>query len=79
MANRLREIRNRRGLTLQQVADKLGVHSSTISRWEEQKRGVSQRRMVDLADLYGVSVPFLFRLEGDNGNGDANDGERRSA
>lgn len=67
--NRLREIREMRHFTLQRAADELGISPSTLSRWETGKRQVSDQQKVALSDLYRVSVPYLFRWEGDGQNG----------
>jgi len=42
---RIREIRERRGLTQRALADRLGVAGSTISRWERERRRPSEEML----------------------------------
>ncbi len=53
----LRALRTEAGLTVEQVADRLLVSSSKISRLEGGRRGANARDIRDLCDLYGVSDP----------------------
>ena len=57
--NRLKEVRKKKGLSLQQVADAVGVGNNTISRYETGKREPKLEMWQKLADIYGVSVPYL--------------------
>jgi transcriptional regulator with XRE-family HTH domain len=54
LAARLRTLRNESGLTVEQVAAKLLVSATKISRMETAARGVSLRDVRDLCDLYAV-------------------------
>ena len=50
MAHRLRELRKERGLTLLQVAEKLGVTESTVQRYESGNiKNLKYETMVELA------------------------------
>lgn len=60
LAARLRELRARQGLTQDQVAKKLGVHESAVSRWEGGSRFPTGEDLLKLADLFRVSVDTLF-------------------
>jgi transcriptional regulator with XRE-family HTH domain len=51
----LRALRTERGWTVEQVADRLMVSSSKVSRLETGQRGVSARDIRDLCDLYQVT------------------------
>jgi transcriptional regulator with XRE-family HTH domain len=50
----LRALRTERGWTAEEVAERLLVSPSKISRQETGQRGVSQRDIRELCDLYGV-------------------------
>ena len=59
-AERLKELRKRKGLTQTQLADALGVHLQTVSKWE---RGVTCPDMVQLGALsrhFGVPASGLY-------------------
>lgn len=53
----LRELRNDRGLTVEQVAARLLCSSSKVSRMETGQRGATARDIRDLCDIYGVTDP----------------------
>lgn len=57
--NRIKEIRKKKGLSLQQVADAVGLGNNTISRYETGKREPKLETWKKLANFFGVSVPYL--------------------
>jgi transcriptional regulator with XRE-family HTH domain len=58
----LRALRQERGWTAEEVAERLLVSPSKISRQETGQRGVSARDIRDLCDLYGVQGDDRQRL-----------------
>lgn len=52
----LRQARRNRRLTLQQVADYLGITESTIWRYENSRLPLTTDRLFQLLQLYGCSV-----------------------
>lgn len=73
--NKIQELRALRGLSRHDVAEHLGVHVRTITRWELHECELPRKHWQPLAALLRVSVPWLLGFEGDE-NG-AN-GEQRS-
>ena len=57
--NRLRELRKNHGLTLKELSKKVSMHDNTLSQYETGKRNPSLKTWQQLADFYGVSVPYL--------------------
>ncbi|WP_283576459.1 helix-turn-helix domain-containing protein [Limosilactobacillus oris] len=57
--NRIAELRKGKGLTLQQVADAIGVGNNTISRYETGKREPKLETWLKLADFFDVPVTYL--------------------
>jgi len=51
----LRALRRRRGRTPEQVAPVLGVHASTVRRWESSEVAVPPGRLDDLCRALGAS------------------------
>lgn len=65
---KLKEIRAKRNLTQQQVADHIGCSSVVYSRYENGIRQPSIEVLLRLADLFGVTVDELLgRPEERNG------------
>lgn len=52
----LRQARRNRRLTLQQVADYLGISESTMWRYENAKLSLTTERLFQLLRLYGCSI-----------------------
>ena len=61
----LKELRKEQSLTQEQAAEKLGVSSRTISRWETGAYMPDISMLVDIAEMYDVDVREII------------DGERR--
>jgi transcriptional regulator with XRE-family HTH domain len=59
LAQRVREIREERGLKQGAVADALGIDKASMSRLETGERGMSTGELVSLAALFGVRVDDL--------------------
>lgn len=55
LARMLRQFRDDAGLTIDQVAEKLELSASTVSRWETAQVGVRARDLKPLLDVYGVT------------------------
>jgi transcriptional regulator with XRE-family HTH domain len=55
LARMLRQLRDDAGLTIDQVAEKLELSASTVSRWETAQVGVRARDLKPLLDVYGVT------------------------
>lgn len=65
MKNRLKEIRTKKGLSLEKVGKGVGLATNTISRYETGKREPKLETWQKLADFFGVSVPYLQGIEPD--------------
>lgn len=57
--NRIKELRNKKGLSQAQLADELGISNQIISFYENDKREPKIEMWQKLADFFGVSVPYL--------------------
>lgn len=59
MINRLRKLREDKGLTLEEVGKGVGLAANTISRYETGKREPRLKTWQKLADFFSVSVSYL--------------------
>lgn len=59
-ASRLKELRIDKGLTRQQMADKLFVSVRLISYWENGLRECDFDMLIKIAGLLGVTVDYLL-------------------
>ena len=61
MANRIRELRQAKGLTLEQVASVVGVGKSTVRKWETGMIANMRRdKIADLAKALGTTPAYLM-------------------
>lgn len=61
--NRIRELRGVNGLTLAEVADRLGVEPTTVERWESGEEPVPDEAASTLGELLRASVPFVLNRD----------------
>lgn len=57
---RLKQARTRKKLTQNDVADKLGIDYTTISKYENNKSQPDNEILRELADMYEVSLDWLI-------------------
>lgn len=55
----LEYLREKKGMTKNELANKLKVNQSTISRWENGDMGVTVDNAYDVADFFNVSMSDL--------------------
>lgn len=60
MAVYLKEYRKRAGLTLQQVADQLGLKPPSVHKWESEATSPTLRDVIRLAKIYGIEPERFF-------------------
>ena len=60
--NNLRELRIKKGMSLEQVAEKLDISFGYVSLLERGLRGMSADRMVEFSKLYGVTLNDIQKL-----------------
>ena len=64
MRNKLKERRLELGLTLQEVADKVGVSAATVSRWESGEiENMRRDRIASLAKVLKVEPNFIMGVD----------------
>lgn len=60
IANRLRQMRNKNGLSQEELAAKMGVSRQAVSKWERAEASPDTENLVLLAKLYGISIDELL-------------------
>ncbi len=61
--NKLKTLRDKAGLTQQQLAVQMGLSKSTISQYENQERIPSPIAVIKLASVFHVSIDYLFGID----------------
>lgn len=68
IGSRLKFLRNRRGWTIQDTADKLATSTSTYGGYETNYRKPKAELLVQLADIFDTTTDFILgRTENPNG------------
>lgn len=64
--NRLKQLRKSRKMKQAELADLIEVSSRTISHWEKGECEITSNKLGQLADHFGVSIPYLLGYDTDN-------------
>ena len=62
-AQKLKELRNRAGMSQENLAERVGVSRQAITKWETDKGAPEMENLLALSDLFGVSVDELLGRE----------------
>jgi len=62
-AERLKGLRNERGVNIRQLADGLGVGQATISYWETCMRTPTIEMLYRVAKFFNISADYLIGLD----------------
>lgn len=65
IANRLVKLRKEKGLSQEELADKLGLSRQAVSKWERAEASPDTDNLICLAKLYGVSLDQLLKTQDD--------------
>ena len=65
IANRLVKLRKEKGLSQEELADKLGLSRQAVSKWERAEASPDTDNLICLAKLYGVSLDELLTSDDD--------------
>ena len=63
LGQRLKELREERGLTQKQVSEKLNLHKITYLHYEKAQREPPLSVLADMAIFFEVSVDYLLGLK----------------
>ena len=60
IGDKLKELRAKKGYTVQQLCTELKMNKSTYAKYERNERDVSTDTLVSIADYYGVTTDYLL-------------------
>ena len=63
VSDRIRLLRERRGLTQSELAKQLGITRSSVNAWEQGISVPSTQYIVELADIFKISTDYLLGVE----------------
>ncbi len=56
----IKQLRKNAGMTLQELADKLGTSNQTVSNWENEKTEPDIKSLIKLSALFGCSIDYII-------------------
>ena len=65
IADRLIKLRKQKGLSQEELADKLGLSRQAVSKWERAEASPDTDNLICLAKLYGISLDELLKTDDD--------------
>jgi len=60
---RLKELRRKKGISLKELGEAMGVSESTISLYENQKREAPYPLLIKIANFFEVSIDYLLGVK----------------
>ena len=63
LANRIKQERQNIHLSQKELADRLGIHKSSVNAWESEKSQPSLIYLTRLSRIFSVSTDYLLGIE----------------
>jgi transcriptional regulator with XRE-family HTH domain len=63
LAGRIQQERQNMHLSQKQLADRLGIHKSSVNAWESEKSQPSLVYLVRMSDIFSVSTDYLLGIK----------------
>ncbi|MCD8047678.1 MAG: helix-turn-helix domain-containing protein [Clostridiales bacterium] len=61
MADRIQQLRKARGISQEELADRVGVSRQAVSKWESEQSVPDLNKVVLLSDYFGVTTDYLLK------------------
>ena len=61
LADRIQQLRKRKGISQEELADRIGVSRQAVSKWESGQTSPDLEKIVLLSDYFEVSTDYLLK------------------
>ncbi len=61
MADRIQHLRKARGLSQEELADKIGVSRQSVSKWESEQTSPDLEKIILMSDFFEVTTDYLLK------------------
>lgn len=61
MADRIQYLRKTKGISQEELADKIGVSRQAISKWESEQSTPDLERIIIMSDYFGVTTDYILK------------------
>lgn len=61
MADRIQYLRKTKGMSQEELADKIGVSRQAVSKWESEQSTPDLEKIIMLSDFFGVTTDYILK------------------
>ena len=61
MADRIQYLRKAKGISQEELADKVGVSRQAVSKWESEQSTPDLEKVIILSDFFGVTTDYILK------------------
>ncbi len=61
MANRIQYLRKTKGLSQEELADKVGVSRQAVSKWESEQSTPDIEKIISMSELFEVTTDYILK------------------
>lgn len=61
MADRIQYLRKSKGLSQEELADKVGVSRQAVSKWESEQSTPDLEKVITMSDFFGVTTDYILK------------------
>lgn len=61
MADRIQHLRKSKGISQEELADKIGVSRQAVSKWESEQSTPDLEKIIMLSDFFGVTTDYILK------------------
>ncbi len=61
MADRIQYLRKAKGLSQEDLADRVGVSRQAVSKWESEQSTPDLEKIIILSDIFGVTTDYILK------------------
>ena len=69
MADRIQHLRKSKGISQEELADKVGVSRQAVSKWESEQSTPDIEKVILLSNFFDVTTDYLLKDRTNNRNG----------
>lgn len=61
IADRIQSLRKNKGISQEELADKVGVSRQAVSKWESEQSVPDLERVIVMSDYFGVTTDYILK------------------
>ena len=61
MANRIRDLRKQKGISQEELADKIGVSRQAVSKWESEQSVPDLDKIIIMSEYFEVTTDYILK------------------